>query len=129
MSFNNSEFEKYKDEVKEKWENTKAYNEYTEKTKKYSKEKWNNLSDGINEIFKEFSLYMIEGLDTSSSTVLELVKRLQDYITLNYYQCTNEILKGLGQMYVLDERFKKNIDKFGDGTAKFVSEAINKYCK
>jgi hypothetical protein len=30
-------------------------------------------------------------------------------------------------MYVADERFCKNIDKHGEGTAEFVSEAIEKY--
>ncbi len=31
--------------------------------------------------------------------------------TLHYYDCTLEIFKGLGQLYVADERFTKNIDK------------------
>jgi hypothetical protein len=57
------------------------------------------------------------------------VKKLQDHITGNYYLCTNEILAGLGQMYVGDERFKANIDKNGDGTAEFVSQAIENHIK
>ena len=36
---------------------------------------------------------------------------------------------GLGKMYVADERFKNNIDKYGDGTAKFASDAIEVFCK
>ena len=129
MIFDNSEFENYKSEVKEKWCNTKAYNEHLEKTKNYSKDKWNNLTDEMNNIFKEFSICMRNDKKVNSIEVINLVKMLQDFITLNYYNCTNEILKGLGQMYVLDERFKNNIDKFGDGTAKFVSEAIKVYCE
>ena len=39
------------------------------------------------------------------------------------------ILAGLGQMYVADERFKKNIDKYGEGTAEFAAEAIAVYCR
>ena len=57
-----------------------------------------------------------------------LVKKLQDFITKNYYLCTNDILLGLGQMYVVDERFASNIDKNGEGTALFVFEAIKFYC-
>lgn len=129
MIFDNSEFENYKSEVKEKWGNTKTYNEHLEKTKNYSKDKWNNLTDEMNNIFKEFSICMRNDKKVNSIEVINLVKMLQDFITLNYYNCTNEILKGLGQMYVLDERFKNNIDKFGDGTAKFVSEAIKVYCE
>jgi hypothetical protein len=53
---------------------------------------------------------------------------LQNHISENYYLCTNEILAGLGQMYVADERFKNNIDKRADGTAEFICEAIAAYC-
>ena len=58
-----------------------------------------------------------------------LVKTLQNHITENYYHCTNEILTGLGQMYVADERFRNNIDKHADGTAAFICEAIEVYCR
>ena len=54
---------------------------------------------------------------------------LQNHITENYYHCTREILFGLGQMYVADERFKNNIDKHADGTAAFIRDAITAYCK
>ncbi|MDE6385989.1 MAG: TipAS antibiotic-recognition domain-containing protein, partial [Eubacterium sp.] len=54
-----------------------------------------------------------------------LIKKLQNFITENYYTCTDEILKGLGQMYISDERFKKNIDNAGGvGTAEFTVKAI-----
>ncbi|MBQ2899840.1 MAG: TipAS antibiotic-recognition domain-containing protein, partial [Oscillospiraceae bacterium] len=57
-------------------------------------------------------------------------KELQDFITGNYYTCTDEILSGLGKMYVGDERFKNNIDKAGGtGTAEFAAKAIEIYCK
>ncbi len=58
-----------------------------------------------------------------------LVKTLQNHITENYYTCTNKILAGLGQLYVADERFKNNIDKHASGTAKFICQAIEVYCK
>ena len=37
------------------------------------------------------------------------------------------ILAGLGKMYACDERFKKNIDKYGEGTAEFAAEGIRIY--
>ena len=57
------------------------------------------------------------------------IAKLQAHITANYYICTYEILAGLGKMYVADERFKKNIDKFGDRTAEFAADAIAAYVK
>jgi len=55
------------------------------------------------------------------------VAKLQTHITANYYTCTDEILAGLGKMYVADERFKKNIDKYGEETAEFAAEGIRIY--
>lgn len=56
-------------------------------------------------------------------------RRLQSLITNNYYTCTKEVLGGLGQMYVGDGRFRRNIDQAGgEGTAAFVKKAIEVYC-
>ena len=128
-AFDNSEFENYKQEVKEKWGQTDAFKEHAEKTKDYGKEKWNNLSEEMNSIFSQFSECIKNGDKADSEKTQNLVKDLQNHITENYYHCTNEILFGLGQMYVADERFKNNIDKHGTGTAEFVSKAIEIYCK
>ena len=127
-AFDNKEFEKYKAEAKEKWGQTQAYQQHTQKTKDYSKQKWNDLAAGMDQIMGEFALCLRSGETPDSIQAQNLVKKLQDHITQNYYQCTNQILAGLGQMYVADERFKNNIDQHGDGTAAFVSEAIRIYC-
>ena len=127
--FDNSEFENYKQEVKEKWGETDAYKEHKEKTKDYEKEKWNNLSKKMNDIMAEFSVCMKNGEGPDSDNAQNLVKMLQNHITENYYHCSNEILMGLGQMYIADKRFKNNIDKNGEGTAEFISKAIEIYCK
>ena len=127
-AFDNSEFEKYKAEAREKWGNTDAYKQHEEKTRNYSKQKWNTLAEGMDCIMAEFALCMRKDENPNSTEAQNLVKMLQNHITENYYLCTNEILAGLGQMYVADERFKKNIDKHADGTAVFISEAIQIFC-
>ena len=127
--FDNSEFEKHKAEAKEKWGSTDAYKEHAQRTKNYSNQKWNDLAAGMDNIMAEFVLCMRKGENPDSTEAQNLVKMLQNHITENYYVCTNEILAGLGQMYVADERFRNNIDKHGDGTAVFIREAIFAYCR
>ena len=127
-AFDNSEFEKYKAEAKEKWGKTDAYKEHEEKTGNYSMQKWNDVTAGIDHIMREFALCMGEDECPDSTEAQNLVKTLQNYITENYYLCTKEILAGLGQMYVADERFRDNINKHADGTAAFISKAIAVYC-
>ena len=124
-----SEFEKYKAEAKERWGKTDAYKEHAEKTQHYSKEKWDHLVEGMNDILAEFAVCMKNGEMPDSTQAQNLVKMLQNHITENYYRCSNEILVGLGQMYVADERFKNNIDKHADGTSEFIREAIEVYCR
>ena len=128
-AFDNSKFDAYKAEARQRWGNTDAYREHAERTKNYSKTKWKELAGEMNKIFAEFALCMKNGETPDSAEVQNLVKTLQDHITGNYYPCTNEILAGLGQMYAADERFRSSIDGNGDGTARFVSEAIEAYCK
>ena len=114
----------YSTETRERWGNTDAYGEHEQKTKSYTKEKWAEANDGLMAIFAEFAACKNSGASVDSAEVQALVSKLQAHITDNYYTCTDDILAGLGKMYVADERFKKNIDKYGDGTAEFASKAI-----
>ena len=131
-AFDNSEYEtarkQYETEAKQRWGETDAYKEHAEKTANYSKDKWQEVNEGLMSVFAKFAECMQNGNSADSDKAQALVIELQDYITDNYYTCTNEILSGLGQMYVADERFKNNIGKHAVGTAEFVSGAIKVYC-
>ena len=131
-AFDNSDYEtarkQYEVEAKQRWGETEAYKEHEQNTAKYTKDKWQDVNDGLMALFAKFAECMKNGYTASSSEAQALVNKLQGYITDNYYTCTKEILAGLGLMYVADDRFKNNIDKYGVGTAEFVREAIEIYC-
>ena len=131
--FDNSEFDKaksqYADKVKARWGNTEAYKESEEKAAKMSDAEKQGALDGMNFIMTEFSDCMKNGFPPESEAAQSLCKKLQQFITDNFYTCTKEILAGLGEMYVLDERFKQNIDQNGKGTAEFIRNALKVYCK
>ena len=117
----------FDNEVRELYGVTAAYREHEHKTKNYTKEKWAEANERLMAIFAEFATCRVNGASADSTEVQALVGKLQEHITSNYYTCTDEILAGLGKMYVADERFKKNIDMYGDGTAEFASNAIAYY--
>ena len=119
--------EKYREEVEQKWGGTDAYKQSKERTELYKKEDWAAMMEKSKKIMKLFSEH--RGENPESKEVQDLVKMWQDFITESYYDCTNEILAGLGEMYTGDERFTENIDEFGKGTAQFMGEAIKEYCK
>ena len=132
-NMNNSEFEKekakYAEEVKARWGNTAAYKESEEKSAAMTGAQKQSALDGMSFIMAEFAACRKNGFPAASEDAQKLCKKLQQFITDNFYNCTKEILAGLGEMYVLDERFRENIDKNGDGTAEFIRAALKLYCK
>ena len=118
--------QKYAKEAKERWGNTAAYQESEKRTKNYKAEEWQMINEESGVIFKAF--HEDKANDAAGENAQKLVASWQAYITKYFYPCTNEILAGLGLMYIHDERFKENIDQYGEGTAEFMSRAIEVYC-
>ena len=118
--------EKYKEETKQKYGKSDAYKESKEKTSKYSKNDWENIIGDAGAIYEELAKLMDR--KPSDDEVQVLVQKWRDYITNNFYNCTIEIFRGLALMYVVDERFTNNIDKYGQGLAQFLSDAMYIYC-
>lgn len=117
-AFDKTKIEKYADEAKQKWGHTVSYKEFEQKHSNSA-----DKSDALMQIFAEIG--KIKHLSPNELEAQSLIRKLQNFITENYYTCTDEILKGLGQMYISDERFKNSIDKAGGiGTAEFAAKVI-----
>jgi len=117
---------KYAREVSERWGNSKAYTQSQAKTNGYTDENWQIIHEEAEKIYLGFLANKNKSPD--DQTVQELVVKWQQHISNHYYDCTDEILAGLGLMYVGDERFTENIDERGKGLAAFMSAAIAVYC-
>ena len=124
----NNEYEdlknKYAEEVRQRWGSTDAYKESQQRNTDFSQ-----AASLLDAVFEEFAELDRSGISPDDEAAKIQVERLQQCITDNFYTCKNEILAGLGQMYVADVRFKNYIDKHGEGTAEFVSQCIKSYCK
>ena len=107
---------------------TEAWKEYSEKASGRSKAQEQALGDGIMELFAK--LGTMKDLAPESSEVQAWVKALQSYITEHFYNCTPQVLQGLGEMYAGGGSMTENIDAAGGkGTGEFAREAIRVYCK
>lgn len=127
-AFDKSETEKYLNEAREKWGHTAEYKQNTEKERARSSAENDAVISGLNLIFEKFGALKKSGADSEEAQ--NAVRELKAYITENFYDCTDEILASLGQMYVSDERFTENIDSAGGaGTAEFVNRAIGIFCR
>ena len=143
-AFDTRKIDEYAAQAKASWGTTPAYKEFEEKSKGRTQEDDQNIAQGLMDIFAEFGairgaeagtlkgaeLDAVKSADPASAEAQALVKKLQDYITQHFYNCTNEILSGLGKMYAGGGDFTKNIDSYGgEGTAEFVHQAIEVYIR
>ena len=112
----------YAEEAKQRWGNTAAYKEFEQRHTDSSQ-----AAAMLDAVFEEFAGLNRAGVSPDSEPAKITVEKLQQCITDNFYTCTDDILKGLGQMYVADDRFRMNIDKHGEGTAEFASACIKQY--
>lgn len=125
-AFDDSKEREYAAEARKRWGNTAAWKEYEAKEGARTNDERRSAEDGLTDIFKGFG--GLRALAPDDPAVKAQVKKLQAHITANWYECTDEILSGLGRMYVTDPRFKENIDRAGgDGTAEFAARAIEAY--
>ncbi len=122
--FDKSSMEQYKQEVKERWGQSEAYREFMQRQR--DGEDFNKSGTLLLSLFT--GIGRLRELPPADMNVQDKIRELQSFITEHYYNCTNEILRGLGVMYTEDERFRQNIDKAGgSGTAEFVRQAIEVY--
>ncbi len=127
-AFDTSKIDEYAAQAKSLWGNTPEYREFEEKNKNRTAQEEQSISTQMTSIFTEFGT-MLE-LAPDAGKVQAQVKKLQDFITINFYNCSDEILYSLGNMYAGGGDFTENIDKAGgEGTAEFVFQAIKIYCK
>ncbi|MEE0914575.1 MAG: MerR family transcriptional regulator [Ruminococcus sp.] len=126
-AFDTSKIDEYAAQAKSLWGNTPEYREFEEKSKNRTAQEEQTISTQMMGIFAEFGTML--KLDPSAEKVQSQVKKLQDFITENFYNCSDEILYSLGSMYVSGGDFTENIDMTGGkGTAEFVFKAIKIYC-
>ncbi len=127
-AFDTKKMDEYAAQAKESWGKTEAYKEFEEKRKGWTEETEKNLELEVMSLFAGFG--EMKDLDPGDEKVQAQVKKLQDYFTEHFYNCTNQILSGLGRMYASGGEFTENIDRYaGEGTAEFTHKAIEIYCK
>ncbi|MBQ6439206.1 MAG: MerR family transcriptional regulator [Mogibacterium sp.] len=127
-AFDTKKLDEYARQAKESWESTKEYKEFEAKNSNRTLSEMRSMGDQLMSMLAEFG--KMKDKDPADSVVQAQVKKVQEYITENFYTCTKEILYSLGSMYAGGGEFTKNIDDAGGvGTAEYAAEAIKYYCK
>jgi len=113
----------YEKEARERW-GDEAVNNSNEKIGKLTKAEQEAMGQQMNQIY--MNLAELRHESPKSEQAQAAIKQWYDF--LNVLGCYSlEAFKGLGQMYVDDERFTQNIDRFGEGLAVFMRDAMAYY--
>jgi predicted trehalose synthase len=110
----------YEQEARKLW-GDKAVDESNAKVADMSKE----AQKAVSEIYTK--LASIRNASPESEEAQAAIKKWYDCLNQNVGTYSLDAFKGLGQMYVDDQRFTKNIDKYGDGLAKFMCDAMGHF--
>ena len=116
------------DSTKKEWGETPEYKEFEEKTAHKTEKEVKDMSRQLMDIVAAFG--GMQSKDPADPEVQAQVKKLQEFITEHYYNCSKVILNQLGQMYGAGGAFTENINAAGGaGAAEFAQKAIEIYCK
>lgn len=119
------QIDEYKKEAKKRWGNTDAYKQSEERTKHWTHDDYKRLTENANKFTQELAYTMDKGFDSPEFQAL-IAKHYEGIGT--FYDCSLDMYRMLGEMYVSDPRFKAYYDKFRPGLAEFIKKAINYYC-
>jgi MerR family transcriptional regulator, thiopeptide resistance regulator len=116
--------DEHAEEVERRWGDTDAYRESQRRTAAYTKEDWQRIQDEVDELTARFVALKESGAGPESEAAMDLAEEHRQQICRNHYDCGYEMHTCLGEMYVTDERFTRNIDATHPGLAAFLSAAI-----
>lgn len=123
--FDRAEAEKYREEAREKY-GKEVVDESYRRVSKYSQKDWDAVQEESNAINQCIAAHL--GGDPAGPEVQAAVERWHRLINDRFYACSLEIFRGLGDLYVCDERFTAFYDKVKPGLAPFLREAMHIYC-
>lgn len=122
--FGNEDPTKHAQEAEERWGNTSAYSESQRRTRSYGKDDWLRIGAETAAIEAKFAELMAAGVPATDPCALDQAEAHRQLISRYYYDCSYEIHKALGEMYVADPRFTAYYEKRATGLAAYVSAAI-----
>jgi len=116
--------DEYAAEAEQRWGGTEAHRESRRRTASYTKDDWLRIKADGDELYRRLAEAMTAGVPAGSSQAMELAEQHRDQISRWFYDCSYEIHRGLGELYVTDHRFTASIDRYGSGLAAYLRVAI-----
>jgi DNA-binding transcriptional MerR regulator len=114
----------YEEEARARWGDTEAHRESARRTQRYGEPEWAEIRREAEEIVRELVALLRAGEPADGERARALAERHRRHISRWFYPCPPEMHRGLGEMYVADERFARNYEREAEGLARYFRDAI-----
>jgi DNA-binding transcriptional MerR regulator len=122
--FEGFDHEQYETEARERWGSTEAYRESARRTAGYGEDEWREVRSEAGAITAAFADALAAGEPADGSVARAVAERHREHIARWFYECSPELHRGLGEMYVSDPRFTETYERVSPGLARYVRDAI-----
>ena len=114
---------KYETEAQDRWGQTDAYRESARRTARYTPRDWAQIKAEGDEIFRALATLAAADQPAIGPAAMAVAERHRQHIEQWFYACPPSLHRGLGELYVQDERFAANIDRYHPGLSAYAREA------
>jgi MerR family transcriptional regulator, thiopeptide resistance regulator len=122
--FGEDDPEQYAEEAEQRWGHTEAYRQSQQRAGSYTKEDWKQIGAEADAVTRGLAELFTAGVPAGSPQAMDLAEQHRRHISRWFYDCSYEIHRGLGEMYVADPRFTQHYEKYAPGLAPFVRDAF-----
>ena len=123
--FGDHDPEQYAEEAEQRWGGTEAYQQSAQRTAAYTKSDWEEIKAEAGAISNRFAELFREGAAPDSAAAMDLAEEHRQHLNRRFYDCSPQMHRGLGDMYVADPRFAANYESIAPGLAQYVRDAIH----
>ncbi len=111
------------EEAERRWGGTEAHQQSQRRVSNYTKEDWLKIKAEHDELAANLAALFESGATPDSEEAMAAAEAHRRHISRWYYDCSHEIHRGLGEMYVGDERFRTNYDVLAPDLSEFIRDA------
>ncbi|MER6435503.1 MULTISPECIES: MerR family transcriptional regulator [unclassified Streptomyces] len=122
--FGDKDPEAHAEEAERRWGGTEAYAESQRRAARYTKDDWKRMQAEVASWGERYDALMEAGETPDGERAMDMAEEHRLHITRWFYACSYEMHRGLGEMYVADERFKEFYESMRPGLAGHLKEAI-----
>lgn len=114
----------YQAEAEQRWGDTDAWRQSSQRTKDYTKEQWQQIKDEGDELNARYVQLMQDGVPADATDAMDAAEEGRQQICRWFYDCPREMHAAIAEMYVCDPRFTRTYEDVAPGLARYVRDAV-----